>query len=105
VASIPAVKALEGRYRTRGLRVVSVTREDDRSEVAEAARQHEMDYPAFLDVDSSWSGATGLRLIPAFVVLDRSGRLAYRYVGRLAEGTRAFDEMAAVISEALSREH
>jgi cytochrome c biogenesis protein CcmG, thiol:disulfide interchange protein DsbE len=103
VASIPAVKALHGRYRDRGLRVVSVTREDEKESVAESARQHGMSYPAFLDVDGSWSSSTGLRIIPAFVVLDKAGKLAYRHVGKLTEDSRAFERMTAVIEQALER--
>jgi hypothetical protein len=103
VASIPAVKALEGRYKARGLRVVSVTREDDRAEVEASAKEHGMDYPGFLDVDSEWSKGAGTLVIPAFVVIDKSGRLAYRHVGKLTEGTESFQKLVAVVDQALAR--
>lgn len=95
--------ALEGRYRARGLRVVSVTREDEGDAVATAARQHGMDYPAFLDVDGAWSRAAGLRGIPAFVVVDKQGRLAYRHAGALEEGSDAFARTSEVVDQALKR--
>jgi hypothetical protein len=103
VASIPAVKALEGRYKTRGLRVVSVTKEDDRAEVEKAAQEHGMDYPAFLDVDSSWSKTTGVSAIPAFIVIDKSGKLAYRHAGKLTEDSESFRKLASVVDQALTR--
>ncbi len=103
MASIPAVKALEGRFKARGLRVVSVTREDDRAEVETTSKQHGMDYPGFLDIDSSWSRQSGTLMIPAFVVVDKSGQLAYRHVGKLTEGSKGFEELASVLEQALSR--
>jgi hypothetical protein len=103
VASIPAVHALERRYRARGLRVVSVTRNDERGEVDAAARQHGMTHPGYLDADGSWSRSSKLSAIPAFVVVDKSGRLAYRHVGALREGSRAFERMADVVEQALAR--
>jgi hypothetical protein len=103
VASIPAVKALEGRYKARGLRVVSVTKEDDRAEVEATAKEHGMDYPGFLDIDSAWSRASGVQAIPAFIVIDKSGKLAYRHAGKLTEDSDSFRKMAGVVEQALGR--
>ncbi len=95
--------ALERRYGTRGLRVVSVTKEDDRAEVEATAKQHGMSYPGFLDVDGAWSRAADVRSIPAFVLVDKSGQLAYRHKGALREGSAAFESLAAVLERALAR--
>ena len=75
---------------------------DERREVLETAREEKMDYPCFLDHDGSWSKQADVDHIPAFVVLDRSGRLAYRYGGKLLQGTSAFDELAKAIEQALA---
>jgi hypothetical protein len=103
VASIPAVHTLERRYATRGLRVVSITRDDARSDIDAAARQHGMTYPGYLDADGAWSRTAGVRAIPAFLLVDKSGRLAYRHTGALREGTDAFERLAGVIEQTLVR--
>jgi peroxiredoxin len=103
VASIPAVHALERRYGTRGLRVIGVTRDDEHAQIAAAAREHGMSYPGYLDADGSWSRTANLSAIPAFVLIDKSGRLAYRHMGSLREGTDAFERLANVVEQALAR--
>jgi hypothetical protein len=101
------VIALEGRYEARGLRVVSVTKDgdddDSRKEVAETAREEKMTYPCFLDTDGMWSQKADVGGIPAFLVVDREGRLAYKHSGKLTEGTEAFEKMRGAIEKALDR--
>lgn len=105
MASIPAVHALERRFGTRGLRVVSVTKhgEDakEREEVERVAKEHGMHYPAFLDVDGAWSRASGLGNVPSFLVVGRDGRAAYRFAGKLTEGTPDFEALASAIEKQL----
>jgi hypothetical protein len=102
---VPAVLALAGRYGTRGLRVVSVTKhgEDDaeRTHVASVAKEEKMTYPCFLDVGGGWSTQAGIGHIPAFVVLDRGGRLVYRHGGKLVEGSAEFEALTRAIERAL----
>jgi hypothetical protein len=96
---------LAGRYGARGLRVVSVTNHGDddaeRAEVAAAAKEEKMTYPCFLDVGGGWSEGAGIGHIPAFVVIDRSGRLVYRHGGKLSEGTSDFDALTRAIERAI----
>lgn len=106
IASVPAVLALKSRYSARGLRVVSVTAFDDapneRTLVARSAREAQMTYPCFLDKGSVWQHAVGTSgMIPMFLVVDRSGRLAFSGKGLLAQGTPAFDRLAEAIERAL----
>ncbi len=102
---MPAVLALAGRFGTRGLRVVSVTKhgEDDaeRAHVASTAKEEKMTYPCFLDVDGGWSTAANVGHIPAFVILDRSGKLVYRHGGKLMAGTAEFEALTRAIERAL----
>jgi hypothetical protein len=106
---VPAVLELAGRFGARGLRVVSVTThgEDDaeRMLVASVAKEEKMTYPCFLDVDGGWSKRAGIGHIPAFVVLDREGRLAYRHGGKLIQGTADFDALVHAIETALVPAH
>lgn len=105
MASIPAVHALERRYAARGLRVVGVTKHgEDAQELADVDRvvtQHHMTSPTFLDLDGSWSKASGLGSNPSYLVVGKDGKAIYRYAGKLTEGTPAFDEVAAAIERAL----
>lgn len=98
---------LEGRYKARGLRVVSVTKdgedEDGKKEVAEKAREEKMTYPCFLDVDGTWSEKAEMSAIPVFMVLDRDGKTAYKHTGKLSEGTESFEAMKGAIEKALER--
>jgi hypothetical protein len=103
---VPAVLALAGRYGARGLRVVSVTKhgEDDaeRAEVASVAKDEKMTYPCFLDVGGGWSEQAGTGHIPAFLVVDRKGRLVYRHGGKLVQGTADFEALVKAIDQALA---
>jgi hypothetical protein len=102
---VPAVLALAGRFGARGLRVVSVTKHGDddaeRAEVAAVAHEEKMTYPCFLDVGGGWSDSAGIGHIPAFVVLDRDGRLVYRHGGKLSVGTPDFEALTRAIERAL----
>ena len=76
--------------------------EDGRKDVLEAIHEEKMDYPCFLDQGGAWSKQASVAHIPAFVVLDRAGRVAYRFAGKLLEGSSAFEELANAITKALS---
>ena len=103
---MPAVLALAGRYGARGLRVVSVTKhgEDDaeRADVVSAAKEEKMTYPCFLDVGGGWSDQAGTGHVPAFLILDRHGKLVYRHGGKLVEGSAEFEAVVHAIDQALA---
>ena len=105
MASIPAVHALERRYAARGLRVVGVTKHgEDAAEIADIDRivkQHHMTSPTFLDLDGSWSRASGLGNNPSYLVIGKDGRAIYRFAGKLTEGTDDFAALASAIEGAL----
>lgn len=98
--------ALEGRFRTRGLRVVSTspTPGDDAAEraaITEAARDENMSYPCFLDEGSAWARQLGLQVRPSFAVIGRDGRVVYHFAGLLTEGTPEYAAMESAIDQAL----
>lgn len=103
MASIPAVKALEERHHARGLRVIGVTKsgEDDeeRAWVAATAKKHGMTAPSFVDADGAWSKAANIGRVPGFLLIDREGRVAYRYIGKLDRDGQAFAEMSALLEK------
>lgn len=93
---------LERRHKARGLRVVSVAREDDSARVAEVAKEEGMTYPCFLDADGAWSKAADAKSIPLFLVVDRQGKLAYRHSGRLLAGSAGLERLEKVLEQALA---
>lgn len=97
------MKALEERNAARGLRVVGVTRdgEDDkeRAEVERVAAEHGMTAPSYLDTSGEWLGSAGVKFAPAFLLLDREGRLAYRHTGVLKVDSAEFAEMMAIVEK------
>jgi hypothetical protein len=42
-------------------------------------------------------------MIPAFIVVDRRGKLAYRHVGKLTQGSTGFLALEHTIEQALTR--
>ncbi len=74
----------------------------ERAEVASVAREEKMTYPCFLDVDGAWSERAAVGHVPAFMVLDRDGRLVYRHGGKLVAGTPELEAVIRAIDRALA---
>ena len=96
-------KALGERNATRGLRVVGITAHGDgeggKDAVESVARDHGMTAPSFLDAAGAWSDAAGVRLDPTFLLLDRNGRVAYRYAGKLVADGEAVARMTELLDK------
>jgi len=73
-----------------------------RAEIAAVAREEKMTYPCFLDVGGGWFEQSGTGHIPAFLVVDRQGRLVYRHGGKLVEGSAELDAVVQAIDRALA---
>jgi hypothetical protein len=97
------VKALVERNAARGLRAVAITTHgsnaEERAEVEKVARDHGMVAPSFLDTSGKWSSAAGITLEPAFLLIDREGRVAYRHAGKLTSDSDAFARMTSIIDK------
>lgn len=104
---MPAVLALHGRFQARGLRVSGVSEFDasdaeaERKSAEEAAREEKMDYPTYLDDANTWSKKHDVAAIPAFLVLNREGKVVYRHRGKLVVDSPAYAEMTKAIEKAL----
>jgi hypothetical protein len=104
VASIPAVKALEERHHARGLRVIGVTRtgqdDEERAWASETAKKHGMTAPSFIDdPNGTWAKQANITPMPGFLLIDREGRIAYRYTGKLDKESSAFAEMSELVEK------
>jgi hypothetical protein len=106
LASIPAVHALERRFKDRGLRLIGVTgsgeTEQEKADVERVAKEHHMTSPTFLDIDGSFAQASGLGHNPSFLIVGRDGKTVFRFAGKLVEGSEGFDQLAQAIERALA---
>jgi len=104
---VPAVLALHGRFQARGLRVSGVSEfdpadaESERKSVTEAALEEKMVYPTYLDANNTWTKNNGMAEIPAFLVLNRDGKVVFRHKGKLVVDSPAYAEMTKAIESAL----
>jgi hypothetical protein len=67
--------------------------------VEKVAKEHGMTAASFLDVGGAWSSSIGVHLDPTFLLLDRDGRVAYRYAGKLAPDGEAFTRMMELVEK------
>jgi thiol-disulfide isomerase/thioredoxin len=86
---LPLLVRLEAKYRSRGLKLITISCDEPEQE-AEAAKflqQHQVPPPAYIkrvknddkfieSVDAQWSGA-----LPALFLYDRQGRKVKSYIG------------------------
>lgn len=86
---MPLLVALENKYRAKGLRLVTVSadEEEDRGAALKFLQQHNVSGPAYLKkvadddrfitaIDKTWSG-----VLPALFLFDRQGKLVRRFDG------------------------
>ena len=105
---MPAVLALHGRFKARGLRVSGVSDfdtteppESERKGVTDVALAEKMDYPTYLDENSVWSKKHRVAEIPAFLVVNRDGKVVFRHRGKLLVDSPVYLEMAKAIEKSL----
>jgi peptide-methionine (R)-S-oxide reductase len=108
LAALPHVKALEAKFRDRGVVVVGVhtpelSNERVESNLREAVRKLGIVYPVAIDGDNRIWNAFNNEYWPAIYIIDAHGRIRYHYFG---EG--AYDQEEQVVSALLDeagREH
>jgi peroxiredoxin len=74
---------------------------DDRAAASTAAKKHGIDYPCLMDRDGAWMKAAGIQGLPSFVVVDRAGKLVYRYRGKLTPDGDGYRELSQAIEKTL----
>ncbi|HTO90988.1 MAG TPA: redoxin family protein [Candidatus Sulfotelmatobacter sp.] len=103
--SLPAVRQLSARYRDSDVRLIGIhTPElpDERvaDNVTKAVARDSIDFPVALDPDGEAWEAIGNQYWPCFYVLDRAGKVSYKHVGELHQGTPGWDEFVKRIEAA-----
>lgn len=82
-------------FQDAGIHVIGVS-QFNTSEAAtrEFVERHNLTFPNFYDPDAAVASAYGIRGVPAYVFLDKEGRVA-----RTSSGARGVELIAAVLSE------
>lgn len=98
--TLPAMRALEQRYRGTEVRVLSIHTpeldiERDPTNVASAVARERIEYPVALDPDERVWDAFGNRYWPCVYLLDRTGAVRFTHIGELHEGTPAWRDLLA----------
>ena len=96
--TLPAMKALRHRYQDGDVRILSIHTpelpiEHDPAEVAKAVAKDGIDWPVALDPEGVAWDALENRYWPCLYLLDRDGKVVYRHIGELHEGTAEWEQM------------
>jgi glutathione peroxidase-family protein len=105
--SFPWLKAIEDRYGPQGLVVIGVhspefDRERHRDAVARKVREFALQHPVMIDNDFSYWKALGNRYWPAFYLIDKQGRIRYRFAGETHAGDRRAQEIEGAVERLLA---
>ncbi|MEO0422764.1 MAG: redoxin domain-containing protein [Pseudomonadota bacterium] len=100
--SFPWLNGLEGEFEEQGLQVIGIhapefERERHRAAVAAKAREFELHHPLMIDNDFSYWRALGNRYWPTYYLIDKRGRVRYRFIGE----THAGSEQARQVERAV----
>ncbi len=105
--SFPWLRSVEERYGPRGLAVIGIhspeyERERDPAAVAEKVKEFRLDHPVMIDNDFRYWDALGNRFWPAFYLIDRQGRIRYRFFGETHEGDIRAGQIEAALEHLLA---
>lgn len=76
---LTALDELQATYRSAGLVTLAVGIDDDETRAAEYARDHAWSIPLLKDSAKQVGRAYGVDRLPTTVLIDRSGRVRYRF--------------------------
>ena len=96
--TLPAMKSLARRYRDTDVRLLSIhtpelPAERDPANVTKAVAESAIDWPVALDPEYVAWDALDNRYWPCLYLLDRDGKVAWRHIGELHEGTDTWNDM------------
>lgn len=105
--SFPWLTDLESRLGPKGLRVVGIhspeyERERDAAAVAAKTREFGLHHPVMIDNDFAYWRALNNKYWPTFYLIDRQGKIRYRFVGETHKGERQAREIEGAIGELLA---
>ena len=81
VSTMPSLEALHLRFRNQGLEILAINVGEDPSAVRHFISSTRYTFPVLLDRDHHVASQYGVRGVPGFFIIDRSGRLISSFVG------------------------
>lgn len=106
-ANMPAYRRLLEKYRPKGVELVSIHTpelkiERDVEEVKKHLAKFKIDYPVLIDGQGDNWKRWVMEVWPTIFVLDKQGRVRYRWIGELAwQGAKGEEKVASVIEDLL----
>ena len=105
--SFPWLNTLEGRFAPQGLRVVGIhspefEREHDRSMIVARAQKFGLHHAIMIDNDMGYWNALNNNYWPAYYLLDKQGRIRYRFYGETHAGDRQALAIESAVTQLLS---
>lgn len=102
--SFPWLQQLEDRYERAGLQVIGIhspefERERKRAAVLTKVEEFGIEHPVMIDNDFGYWKALGNRVWPTFYLIDKHGRIRYRFIGE----TRIGEPQALRIERAVEK--
>lgn len=76
----PVLEALYAKYKDRGLEAMAISDEPHET-VSQNEKLHPHAMPVFIDGDYSAGRANGVKGLPTIMVIDRTGRIAFKTTG------------------------
>lgn len=106
--TIPAMRALDAKWRTRGVVVLGIHRPEFEAESAPSAvraavRAAHIAFPVCLDNDAALWRAFGVQAWPSLYVLDAQGAIRWTHVGELHRGDDAWQSLQASLESLMPK--
>ena len=80
---MPSMESLYRQFRDRGFEIIAVNARENEQEVAAFMRDHDLTFPALLDLDGRVGSNYGIHAIPTSYLVDREGNIVLRKVGSI----------------------
>lgn len=79
--SFPVMRKLQRKYKSKGLRVVTINLDKDRKEVRRFLREFRANFPIALDPKGKIARRYGVKAMPSSYLIDRKGRIRHVHLG------------------------
>ncbi|MDR2143927.1 MAG: TlpA family protein disulfide reductase [Treponema sp.] len=99
-AEMPSMEKLYQRFKDKGLEILAVNIQEQKTDVEVFMRRNKLSFPVVLDEDGRIARQYGVMGIPTSYVLDRQGRVILRLVGSINwDDPQIFAAFEALLAE------
>ena len=98
--SFPWMQTLEDAYKGRGLTIIAVNLDRDRSDAESFLKKYQPRFEVRFDPQGHWAEAFKVQGMPTSVMIDRAGNARFTHVGfRPADGSRYVQQIEQLLAE------